>query len=259
MMTLDVAARVLVVEDDAIVAMDIRHALESMGYVVPDVLADGDAVVESARALQPDIVLMDIRLPGRLDGIEAGAAVSSELNLPVVFLSAHADTLTLERAKAAGSWGYLVKPFDQGGLRAAIEVAMHRHRDQTIGREDEERHWCTIQAITVAVLTTDNEGVVELVNPAAEYLLARPRHRMVGQPVSEVVELVNDRGHVLPDPVATALRDSGPVFLTGRNSVRLSGGRLHPVRGCASIVRCRGDKVTGAVLVLEDALADPAH
>ncbi|HEX9886156.1 MAG TPA: response regulator [Longimicrobiales bacterium] len=245
MITPDVSARVLVVEDDAIVATDLRQALESLGYQVPGVFADADDILASAREHQPDVVLMDIRLPGRIDGIEAGTSLARELDIPVVYLSAHSDPATLERAKASGSWGYLVKPFDQAGLRAAIEVAIHRHRAEALTRESEEWHWCTLKSIVCAVITTDERGVITLLNPAAEHLLARPRERVEGHLISDVVTVVDERGHPLPDPVITALEEDGTVFLSGRNSLRLMEGGLHPVRGCASVIRCDGGRVRG--------------
>jgi PAS domain S-box-containing protein len=259
MITTGVSARILVVEDDAIVATDIEQSLEAMGYEVLAVLPDGDDAVSTARDLEPDIVLMDVRLPGRLDGIEAGTAVHEAMDIPVVYLTAYSDPATLERAKAAGSWGYLVKPFDNSGLRGAIEVAIHRHRAQALLKESEERYWTTLEVIPSAVIVTGADGVITQANPAAEYLFARPRAEMEGQPTSKVLTLVNRRGHTLPDPVETALREGGMVYLTGQNSIRLPGGRIHPVRGSVAVMRGGRDRVVGAVLVLDDVLVDSTN
>jgi len=256
MITTTVSASVLVVEDDAIVATDIEQALEEMGYEVVAVLPDGDDAVAAARSTRPDVVLMDIRLPGEMDGIEAGTVLHQTLDVPVVYLSAYSDALTLHRAKAAGSWGYLVKPFDNKGLRAAIEVAIHRHRSQSLLRDSERRYSATLEVIPSAVVVTDAQGVITMVNPAGEYLFARHETEMVGLPIEEVVEVMDAGGHPMENPVVTALKEGGTVYLRGRVSLRLSGGRTRRVRGSVAVMRGAYERVTGAVLVLDDVLPD---
>lgn len=122
--------RILVVEDEAVVAKDIENALHALGYSVPAVAASGEAAVEKAEALHPDLVLMDIRLKGQLDGVKAAGEINGRLGIPIVYLTAHADQQTLRRAKITQPLGYIVKPFDERDLQAAIELALHRHRAQ---------------------------------------------------------------------------------------------------------------------------------
>lgn len=122
--------RILVVEDEAIVAKDIENALHGLGYSVPAVAASGEAAIEKAEALHPDLVLMDIRLKGQIDGVKAAGEISGRLGIPIVYLTAHADQQTLRRAKSTQPLGYILKPFDERDLNAAIELALHRHRAQ---------------------------------------------------------------------------------------------------------------------------------
>jgi len=123
---------ILVVEDEAIVARDIACTLGGLGYRVVDRALSGEGAIDKARAGRPDLVLMDICLGGSLDGIAAATVIRSELGIPVIFLSAFSDDETLERAKAAEPFGYLVKPFKERDLRCAIEVALHRHRFEAV-------------------------------------------------------------------------------------------------------------------------------
>lgn len=125
------ATRILVVEDEAIVAKDIENALHVLGYSVPAVTSSGEAAIQKAEALRPDLVLMDIRLKGQIDGVKAARGIGARLGIPVVYLTAHADEQTLRRAKTTQPFGYIVKPFDERDLLAAIEMALHRHRMQT--------------------------------------------------------------------------------------------------------------------------------
>lgn len=253
MITTDVHARILVVEDDAIVAMDIEHALESMGYEVVALAGNAADALRLARSREPDLVLMDIRMPGPMDGVDAAATIEAELSIPVVFLTAHSDARTLERAKATGSWGYVVKPFDVGGLRAAVEMAIHRHRATQLVRESEGRFRTTLSSLSDAVIVTDDRGAITYLNAAATYLLARPRAELEGYSTTRVIHIQDDQGKVLPNPVAQALESGRPVHLSGRNAVRLPGGRTHPVRGSATPIRGEGGRQRGAVLVLSDA------
>jgi len=124
------AARILVVEDEAIVAEDLRDLLEELRYEVAAVVPSGGEAIAKAVELRPDLVLMDIKLKGAMEGIEAAVKIREQTGPPVVFLTAFADERTLERAKTACPYGYLIKPFDQRTLRATIEVALNRYREE---------------------------------------------------------------------------------------------------------------------------------
>lgn len=121
------AARILVVEDEALAAKDIQATLSVMDYDVVDILRQGEQAVEVAKDVDPDVVLMDILLAGEMDGIEAAQRIQGELGIPIVFLTAHAEPQTVQRAKQFGPYGYISKPVDPVELRTAIEVALHKH------------------------------------------------------------------------------------------------------------------------------------
>ncbi len=123
-------ARILVVEDEAITAMHIRRALQDWGYVVLGVLDTAEEAVTKAAELNPDLMLMDITLKGRMDGVEAVGIINSRLDIPVIYLTAHADERTVERAKTTKPFGYLVKPIDVKVLRPSIEMALYKHQNE---------------------------------------------------------------------------------------------------------------------------------
>ncbi|MEW6750098.1 MAG: response regulator, partial [Candidatus Latescibacterota bacterium] len=124
-------ATILVVEDERIVTEDIREALQQLGYEVPAMASSGTQAISAAAKVGPELVLMDVRLRGSMDGIEAAERICRDLNVPVVFLTAYADDRTLERAKRTGPYGYLVKPFNERELRSTIEVALYKHGVET--------------------------------------------------------------------------------------------------------------------------------
>lgn len=123
--------QILVVEDENIVARDIENTLRRLGYAVPAVASSGEEAIEKAAAMHPDLVLMDIKLRGKTDGVTAAEEISDRLDIPIVYLTAYADQQTLQRAKLTEPFGYVLKPFDERSLYAAIEMALHRHRMQT--------------------------------------------------------------------------------------------------------------------------------
>ena len=119
-------SKVLVVDDEAIITMQLEERLSAMGYTVAGMAASGEEAVEKARRLRPDIVLMDIVMPGRMNGIEAAKIVTDELDIPVVFVTSYADDAIIEKAKYVRPYGYIVKPFNELEIKAAIEVALFR-------------------------------------------------------------------------------------------------------------------------------------
>jgi len=117
--------RILVVEDEVIVAMDIRNRLRHLGYEVSAIASSGEEAIEKAKE-HPDLILMDIVLKGKMDGIEAARHIQERQSIPLIFLTAHSDDKTMQRAKLAGSRGHIIKPFDdlefQNVIRAALDM-----------------------------------------------------------------------------------------------------------------------------------------
>jgi len=129
---------VLIVEDEAIVAADLAGKLGQLGYEVVGAAAEGEKAVELACSLEPQVVLMDIWLKGAMDGIEAAEAIRSRHDVPVIYLTAHSDSATLERAKLSGPFGYILKPFEERELSTTIEMALYKHQSDRQLREQQE-------------------------------------------------------------------------------------------------------------------------
>lgn len=140
--------RVLVVEDERIVALDLRCALEDLGYAVVGTARSSDEALRVADERRPDLVLMDIRISGASDGIQTAGMLRARYQLPVVYLTANADAETLERALATEPAGYLVKPYHRNSLRTTIEVALHRHEAETTRRREHQREKAALEQRT---------------------------------------------------------------------------------------------------------------
>ena len=121
-------ARIMVVEDEGLVALSLQMKLEEMGYEVPAIVASGEEAIQQAAAVQPDLALMDIMLAGKMDGIETAGHLRAHFQIPIVYLTANTDANTLQRAKISQPFGYLLKPFSDKELPIAIEIALYKHQ-----------------------------------------------------------------------------------------------------------------------------------
>ncbi len=181
---------VLIVEDERIVAKDLQEELASMEYDAYAIAASADEAVAQASARCPDLVLMDIRITGSLDGIDTAHLLRAKFGVALVYLTAHADEATIERAKATEPHGYLLKPVRTAELRSTIEMALHKHALEKQQRERERRFSSTLHAITDAVIAVDLEGRISVINEAAASLAGLTVDDAVGRVASEVLPLV---------------------------------------------------------------------
>jgi signal transduction histidine kinase len=134
-----VTATILVVEDENIIAYDIKECLENSGYTVPAVAAYGKQAIEKAAEFHPDLVLMDVMLKGDMNGIEAAEKIVSQFNIPVVYLTAYSDKQTLQKASNTQPFGYIIKPFLENQLITTVEIALHKHQTELVIREALEK------------------------------------------------------------------------------------------------------------------------
>jgi DNA-binding NarL/FixJ family response regulator len=117
---------IMVVEDEAIIAIRLQERLTAMGYHIIGISYSGEEAMAQARRLRPDLILMDIMIPGKMDGIAVAKSVKTELDIPVIFLTAFSEDKIIDRAKQAEPYGYLVKPFQDRELKACVEVALYK-------------------------------------------------------------------------------------------------------------------------------------
>lgn len=120
--------KILVVEDESIIGLNIKKKLKSFGYTVPAIVATGEEAIKMAEITFPDLVLMDVRLKGDMDGVETAAEIRKKFDIPIVYLTAYSDDEVLEKAKKTEPYGYIVKPFKANDLRSNIEIALYKHK-----------------------------------------------------------------------------------------------------------------------------------
>ena len=161
--------QILIVEDERIVADDIKMSLQRLGYDVSGMTFSGEGAVKKAEETHPDLVLMDIVLEGEMDGVEAASAIRSRFDIPVVYLTAYSDKKTLERAKVTEPFGYILKPFKDKDLYTTIEMALYKHKMANILKESEERFHSLIENAHDAIYIITPYGL-QYANPSFEKL-----------------------------------------------------------------------------------------
>jgi two-component system cell cycle sensor histidine kinase/response regulator CckA len=244
---------ILVVEDEGIVAEDIRSSLESLGYAVSAVVSSGQEAIKKAEEYKPDLVLMDIVLKGEIDGIEAADQIRLCFNIPVVYLTAYAEEGTLDRAKVTEPLGYIVKPFEDRELRTTIEMALYRHKMENRLREREEWLSTTLGSIGDAVIATDARGLIKFMNPVAESLTGWKEEEAGGKSLTEVFNIINEETRKLVEsPVNKVLRKGVVAGLANHTLLIARDGTEIPIDDSGAPIRdARGD-IIGVVLVFRD-------
>jgi len=211
------SARILIVEDEVVVALNLESRLPQLGYEVAGRTADGREAIRLAEELCPDLVLMDIHLKGDTDGIEAALDINDRLHIPVVYLTAYADDETLRRAKITEPFGYIMKPFGIRELHATIEMALYRFRAEQRVAESREWLFTTLRSIGEAVVATDNQGRIRFLNPAAERLTGFKQDEALERDVDTIVRLLSECGE--PASESSAKRALPPVVLLQRMAI----------------------------------------
>lgn len=212
--------RILVVEDESIVALDIQERLESLGYEVPATVGSGEKAVDQAGMLRPDLVLMDIQLQGRMDGVEAARQIRQRFDIPVIYLTANADHPTVQRAKVTEPFGYVIKPFEERELHTNIEVALYRHQAERKLKESEERYRFLAELSPEAIIVQSDDRIV-YANPAAARLFGAPGiETLLGRAVAGFIHTDHRENFRARE---RHLRESQKSDLKGEKFTRLDG------------------------------------
>ncbi|MFH1969891.1 MAG: response regulator [Verrucomicrobiota bacterium] len=246
-------ARILIVEDESIVAKDIQNSLTGLGYTVAGVVAFGEEAVERAGALKPDLILMDVMLKGAMDGIEAAERIRREHSVPVVYLTAYTDDDTLQRAKVTEAFGYLLKPFEDRELRTTIEMALYKHTMERKLRESREWLETTLRCISDAVIATDAVGCIQFMNTKAETLTGWKSADAIGRKLTDVFCLMKASEMALVENNLTAILEKGVVVRADTDAILISkDGRQTSIAHSAVPIRDDHGTILGVVASFRD-------
>jgi two-component system, cell cycle sensor histidine kinase and response regulator CckA len=243
-------ASIMVVEDEGIVGLQIKKSLESHGYSVPVVALSGEDALRRIAQTEIDLIVLDIRLKGKLTGIEVARRVRATLKIPVIYLTAHSDEETLRQARETDPCGYLVKPFDERALDAIVQIGLYNSERARRDRERDRWKAAILDSMSDAILLCDDKGLLAFVNAAGEKLLRSSLSDLLGRRPGDVVKLVDAAtGEPVPFPVTAPLaegRASGPLGCI----VTVPGGAAKRVELNASPLLSAEGTVFGILYVL---------
>ncbi|MFQ5449521.1 MAG: ATP-binding protein [Nitrospinaceae bacterium] len=245
--------RILIVEDESIVAKNISHCLGRNGYEVVGKISSGKSAIQFCEKSKPDLVLMDIVLKGEIDGIEAAEQIRSRFHIPIVYLTTYTDHKTLDRAKNTQPYGYLVKPFDERDLHTCIETTLFNHHQGEILRERKNWFSSTLDSIGDAIIATDKNERVTFLNPTAQSITGWSLKEAIGKPIGEIFKIINHfTGDGVECPTSQALRQGTQVNLPDNTFLISRDNKKIPIADCGSLIKDRQGEVLGAVLIFQD-------
>ena len=204
---------ILVVDDEAIVAKNLQRILNKLGYRVPEIAFSGEDAVTIADTIQPDLILMDINMPGELDGIEAANLIRPRLDTPIIFVTAHADEEIISRAKISEPFGYILKPVTVRELQSNIEMALYKHQLEKELKENRAYWQALTENASDIVLLIESDGRVKYVSPSANQIIGFSADELMGLDLvarihdDDYVQIVEDFKNVaqLPHSIHTIM------------------------------------------------------
>ncbi|TGL76420.1 histidine kinase dimerization/phosphoacceptor domain -containing protein [Leptospira yasudae] len=241
--------KILVVEDEIIVAVNLGQKLKKLGYELVGITSSGEEAIQKAEENHPDLVLMDINIEGSLDGIETAEVLRNRFHTPVIYLTAYADENTLDRAKKTQPLGYIVKPFESDQLRSSIEVALYKNEIEQRSKQTEEKLKGALDQLGAGIVTTDENGSLLFMNPAAEKLIGCKYEDYLGKPIQDILFFKNRTGDAVGNVVEEVLKsrlpkENGNLLLVSKN------GNSQEVQLQSSPILGTEEKLTGTFNIL---------
>jgi two-component system cell cycle sensor histidine kinase/response regulator CckA len=239
--------QILVVEDEGLIAADVQRRLERLGYSVPAIAQSGEEALRCARSTPFDLVLMDIRIKGEMDGIATAAALRAECQMPVVYMTAYSDQVTVNRAKLTEPFGYVLKPVDDGNLRTTVQIALYKSEMERRLRTSEAWLSATLRSVGEGIIATGTYGEIVFMNPVAEHLTNWSSADAAGRQLMEVLALFEET-EMLPaeNPVFRLFPGESRTYTL----IPKTGTNLPVEIECFE--NLAGDRVLGAIVAVRD-------
>ncbi|MEJ2627142.1 MAG: PAS domain S-box protein [bacterium] len=245
--------KILIVEDDDIVAMELSNQLNEFGYAVCDTINYGEDAVKQVHELYPDLILMDIKLKGKVDGIKAAESINKKYDLPIVFLTAYSDESTVNRVKNADPYGYLIKPYTKRELKSTLEIALYKYETQKRIRQNEKRLSITLKCIGDAVISTDVQGNITFMNPMAERLSGWSLKEVYKKHLTDYIKIISEKDRKPVESPIKQVIEQGIIWNLANHTLLISKDNKEiPIDNSVAAIKDDDGNVNGMVLVFKD-------
>ncbi|MEH1823233.1 MAG: diguanylate cyclase [Nostoc sp.] len=247
------ARKILVVEDEKILASNIRKSLQKLGYSVSEITKSGKEAIKKVAETHPHLVLIDICLAGEIDGVHVADIIQNHFHVPVVYLTECLEYKTLHKNPLSEPFSYIVKPVIERDLHFAIEMALYKHQSKKILYEEKQRLVTIINSMGCAVIVTYANGSIQMMNPIAERITGWKQSEAFGKDLVEIVNLVDkDIGERIEN-LTRDVMEAGEIFNLPENCTLITkDGREIAIGDNVSPIRDRDGNITGAVLIFQD-------
>ncbi|MCP4023823.1 MAG: response regulator [Desulfobacteraceae bacterium] len=246
-------AQILIVEDNTIVAEHTQVRLKNMGFAVTAIVPSGAKALAIVNEENPDLVLMDIKLAGEMNGIQAADEIRSKYDIPVVYVTAYADDELVDKAKITEPFGYIIKPFEDKELNIAIEIALYKHKMEKKLRQSEAWLSTTLNSIGDAVIATDTKGYITFMNPVARSLTGWDQKDAAGKSLRQVFNIINEQTGDIVESPATKVICKGTIAGLENHTILIAKDKKEtPIDASGAPIRDEKGNISGIILIFRD-------
>ncbi|MBK7387991.1 MAG: response regulator [Bacteroidetes bacterium] len=243
--------KILVVEDESIVAKDIQNTLIRLGYDVPATASNAASAFQKLDDIMPDLVFLDIKLKGDIDGIEIAEKIKNSYEIPVIFLTSFVDKTTLDRAKVTEPYGYIVKPFNESDLQTTVEMALYKFEKDKETKYNKERYENALVNLDEAIVILDINYGVTFLNPKAENLAGYGNETAAGKDLFSILKIENELHESLTkEQISEKIKTDKICELKGASVTFIRDQSVHKSDLTISPVRDEKDTLIGYALVI---------
>ena len=244
--------KILIVEDEIIIAKDIENTLVRDGFNVTGIVSSGEKTIQEIKRNSPDLILMDIKLKGKMDGIETAEIIKNQFDLPVIYLTSYKDEETLLRARITEPYGYIIKPFDPKELKILIDISYYKHKTREKLKEGKEWLSTTLKSISEAVVAANSNGTIQYMNPTAEKLTGWSENETRDIPINDIIKIYAEENNTFVDLLSSIHNN---IFSKERQSNLILLNKFNkkiPIDFNGSPILNDKNKILGAVFTFRD-------
>lgn len=245
--------KILVVEDEKFLALDIRNRLENLGYSVPEITDSGEEAIKKVAEFHPHLVLIDINLVADHNGIHFVDIIQNHFHVPVLYLTDYPEDLNLDKKTLSEPYSYIIKPCAEKDLHLAVEMALYKHQIARKYQAEKQRLTTIINSMGCGVVVTSTNGSIQMMNPIAQSLTGWQEEEAFGKDLAEVVQLVDKDMDEQLENLATQAMATGKILDLPDNCTLIAkDGTKIPIGDSVAPIRDENGNMTGAVLVFQD-------